>query len=401
MDISFQKKVDRIAGPVLCRLLSLLPNAGAPPAETAQPGNILVILLSEMGSLVLAHPMVVRLREKYPRAEIHFLVFEKNRDVLELLGMVEPRNIHTINDRSFFTFLADCVRVTVKLRRIPIDTAIDCELFARAGSLLSYLSGAVLRVGFHRFHQEGLYRGNIVNRPVPYNPYVHISRQFLALAEACQATGVPPVKGKIHMPDRPLPLLEPAEGDTCGFYSRFKADYPEIAGLPLVLIYAGGGVLPVRAWPETGFIAVARTLESAGYAVGIIGMEEDRSQAERIVAACGSDRCVNMAGYTRSVGELVALFHTARCLVTSDGGPGHFAALTRLPAVTIFGPETPVLYAPLNPNGVSLFSGAPCSPCLSAYNHRSSPCDGQTECLRAITPQQVCRAVFSLMEETR
>jgi hypothetical protein len=31
----------------------------------------------------------------------------------------------------------------------------------------------------------------------------------------------------------------------------------------------------------------------------------------------------------------------------------------------------------------------PCSPCLTAYNHRSSPCDGDNQCVKQITPASV------------
>ena len=78
MNVDFQRAVDRFVGVPLCRMLSLLPRArdraeGAPP-----PKKILVILLSEMGSLVLAQPMFSRLRERHPEASFHALVFQNN-----------------------------------------------------------------------------------------------------------------------------------------------------------------------------------------------------------------------------------------------------------------------------------------------------------------------------------
>ena len=55
------------------------------------PKRILVILLSEMGSLVLAHPMFMRLKQQYPEAPIHVLMFAKNREVLDLLAWSRAR----------------------------------------------------------------------------------------------------------------------------------------------------------------------------------------------------------------------------------------------------------------------------------------------------------------------
>ena len=86
---------------------------------------------------------------------------------------------------------------------------------------------------------------------------------------------------------------------------------------------------------------------------------------------------------------LLALFHVAKLLVTNDGGPGQFAALTPIWTVMLFGPETPALYAPLTPQCHSFYSQWPCSPCLTAYNHRNSFCDGDNQCLKVIAPDAV------------
>jgi ADP-heptose:LPS heptosyltransferase len=107
------------------------------------------------------------------------------------------------------------------------------------------------------------------------------------------------------------------------------------------------------------------------------------------VEHCQSEYCVNLAGYTKSVRHLLAIFHRASLLVTNDGGPGQFAALTPVPSLIFFGPETPQLYSSLSNNAHYFYSALSCSPCLTAYNHRSSPCDGDNQCLKQIMPEQV------------
>ena len=105
----------------------------------------------------------------------------------------------TIDDSSFLQFIADSFRFIIAARRMKIDAVVDCELFARISSILSFCSGATLRAGFHPYHQEGLYRGGFINRPVAYNPYHHISRQFVMLADALSSDTVPGVKaGAFH-----------------------------------------------------------------------------------------------------------------------------------------------------------------------------------------------------------
>jgi ADP-heptose:LPS heptosyltransferase len=76
-------------------------------------------------------------------------------------------------------------------------------------------------------------------------------------------------------------------------------------------------------------------------------------------------------------------------LITNDGGPGHFATLTPIQTMVFFGPETGRLYGPLGARNLVLESGIACSPCLSAYNHRQTFCDGDNQCLKRIAPDPV------------
>ncbi len=92
------------------------------------------------------------------------------------------------------------------------------------------------------------------------------------------------------------------------------------------------------------------------------------------------------------------IFHFSALLITNDGGPGHFAAMTPLPTIIFYGPETPLLYGPINDKALNLFLGLSCSPCVTAYNHRKSPCDGDNLCLKKIEPDQVLSKALEILE---
>jgi len=123
--------------------------------------------------------------------------------------------------------------------------------------------------------------------------------------------------------------------------------------------------------------------------VGLIGLRDDAALARELQAQAGSPLCLDLTGYTRSIRELLMLFHHADLLITNDGGPGHFASLTPIRTMVFFGPETARLYGPLGPRASVLESGVACSPCLSAYNHRQTFCDGDNQCLKRIAPDPV------------
>lgn len=401
MNIDFQRAVDRLAGVPICAVLSLyerLKSAFVRPANVAQPRRILIVLLSEMGSLVLAQPMFAELKRRYPGAVLHMLMFAKNREVLDLLGVMPRENVITLNDKALGSFAADSFNALRRMRALDFDVVIDCELFSRVSSIFSYLSGAKVHVGFHPHTQEGLYRGSFMNRKVLYNPYRHLSQQFLTLVDAIEAGGRPLAKGVPHEVGAPPPL-QFAGGEVAREVAQLEKDFPVLEGNKLVLVYPDGGILPIRAWPPEYYEQLCDELLQDGYALGLIGLPEAKPLAKRIVAHCDHDHCIDLTGYTRNVRHLLAVFQRASLLVTNDGGPGQFAALTALPTLVFFGPETPALYSPLASNIHCLYSGLSCSPCLTAYNHRNSPCDGNNQCLRRIMPEEVLARARTLLQE--
>jgi ADP-heptose:LPS heptosyltransferase len=400
MNINFQRKVDRYIGAFICRLFSLFHRKSKDEDDGFQAKKFLVILLSEMGSLILAYPMFQQLKKRYPGANLYGLLLERNKEVLTLLGVTPPENILTIRDTSFHVFAIDCLRALNQIRKLKVDVVIDCELFARISSIFSFLSGAKIRVGFHPYTQEGLYRGSFINRPVLFNPYHHISRQFLTLAAAIDSVSVPKAKQPLGRTNLRAPLIDFARDEIDAMQARLQADFIAVADKRLVLIYPGGGILPIRAWPRNYYSQVAGELIKKGYAVGVVGLAEDRDLATAILSECNKPACIDLTGYTRTVSELMLIFQFAALLITNDGGPGQFAAITPIPTIIFYGPETPDLYGPADEKTTIFYNPLPCSPCLTAYNHRNSPCDGDNLCLKQIPPEQVLKKALEILEES-
>jgi len=405
MKLHTQRLIDRWIGQLLCagvsgwaklmRRYSTYPNTS--PLTPVRPvKNLLVIMLSEMGSMVLAGPMFAQIRQRFPEATVHILQLKKNQQVSTLLRIARPEHMHALDDSSLTGLLCSLWRVTKALRARPVDAVIDCELFSRISALMAYASGAPRLVGFTPHTQEGLYRGSFMTHAIPYNPYRHISQQFVALVDALQAASdaptLPYTKWSLlqtRPEDSGLRVdFEAGELDT--FKARLMRDFPAATGHKLALVYASGGILPERAWPEAHYAALVRGLCAAGHAVGLIGLPEDTPLAKSIqTQVAGEALCIDLTGYTQSIRELLMLFHQGSLLVTNDGGPGHFASLTPIRTFMFFGPETSRLYGPLSRRTTVFDLQIACSPCLSAYNHRQTFCDGDNQCLKRIDPAQV------------
>jgi ADP-heptose:LPS heptosyltransferase len=404
MKIDTQRFVDRYAGQMLCALLSLVDSFKPTSDEAFKPKAIAILMLSEMGSMVLAQPMIGYLKERYPNADLHVVQLGKNQEIVRLLGFAKPEHMHAIDDSSLFNLIGSLYSVIRNLRRAGVDAVIDCELFARISACIAYLSGASRIAGFTPHTQEGLYRGSFINCAVPYNPYRRIADQFITLARALEkpAGAIPRSKqpSMAFAGDARFEAVQPLalrDGELDAAVAKLKLNFPQLVTdsgeKPLVLLYPGGGILPIRAWPESYFATTAQALLDQGCAVGFIGLPVDKPLAQSLVGQLKHEAALDLTGYTKNIRELLVLFFHAKLLITNDGGPGHFAALTPIHTIMFFGPETPALYAPLASSlggeSVALFAGTPCSPCLTAYNHRTSSCDGDNVCLQEITPAQV------------
>ena len=136
--------------------------------------------------MVVAYPSLRKAHELFPHATLHFLCFTQIRSSVEMLGIVPPENIITIDAKSGMSFVRDTLLFPWRARRRRIDTVINMEAFVRYSNMLSYLSGACRRVGFHRFNQEGLYTGDLLTHKVLYNAHIHAAHTFLDLVHALE-----------------------------------------------------------------------------------------------------------------------------------------------------------------------------------------------------------------------
>ena len=185
MNIDTMRRIDRLAGVPLCAVATLLVRIRDwLHARSVRPARrILFIELSEMGSTVLASPAMRKARAQLS-AELYFVIFTRNVGSLQLVGAIAPDNIFTISDASIFTLARDTLAFLWWTRRKGIDTVVDLELFSRFTALLAGFCGADRRVGFYRFYQEGLYRGEMLTHRVTYNAHIHVAKNFIALIDA-------------------------------------------------------------------------------------------------------------------------------------------------------------------------------------------------------------------------
>jgi ADP-heptose:LPS heptosyltransferase len=368
------------------------------PRYSEKPRNVLFIQLAEMGTMVVAYPAIRKAQELFPDATFHFLCFEQIRSSIEMLGVIEKRNILTIDSHSILSLVRDTLRVLWMTRARSIDTVVNLETFVRYSSLLSYLSGARKRVGFHRFNLEGLYTGDMLTHKVMYNPHIHAAHTFLDLVHALEAPAgqVPLVKRPIGGDRLSIPKIRTDGEAERNVWKKLKALNPAVDPWhKLVVLNPNASKrFPMRRLPLDAYADLAaRLLEDPEVCVVITGVADEKPDALHICARVGSPRLIDLTGGT-TMSELLHLFNVAQVLISNDSGPAHFACLTGIHVVVFFGPELPDRYRPLATGCDVVYSGYSCSPCVSPYNQRLTPCNDNL-CLKGIDTDAVCKLVRS------
>ena len=404
MGVDALRLLDRMIGLPLCWLLSLvrllrrllLPVRSLPP-----PRRVLIIKLSEMGSTVLAYPAMEALKKRIPGVELFFLVFKNNAAIVDVLSVIPSANIVTVDYGSPYRLLATGLQAMKRLLSEHIDTTIDMDFFSRLTALISFVVCRGNRVGFHRYNDEGLYRGNLLTHRVIYSPQIHPSAAFMALVKSLfESPGDEPhYRGPIDPADLTVPTYTPLQEEIRSVRAKLAAaGFRQDGNATIILINPNSSdIFPLRKWPLDSFTRLCERLliEQPRCWLVITGVASERKDAQFIRDRVQSQRCVDFTGQT-SFRELLALYDIANLMITNDSGPAHFAALLSLPTIVLFGPETPRLYSPMGTRHKAMYSDFACSPCVSVYNSKKSPCT-DNRCLKAISLENVLQEALAML----
>jgi ADP-heptose:LPS heptosyltransferase len=398
--------IDRWVGVPVClgfTLVRKLLDAVSPRNAPEKPGKILFVKFAEQGSTVLAYSALKRAVEMVGRENVYFLVFEENRFILDVLGLIPEDNVITIRTRSIFGAGFSALDALAKVRELKIDSAIDLEFFSRSSSVLTWLTGASRRVGFHTYFGEGPYRGDLHTHRLLYNPYLHTVQIFRMMIDALEQDGAQfPTFGMVPPPtesELATFMPKPGEQDEVRKIIRDTAG-GEVTRL-ILLNPNASDLLPLRKWETEKYISLAkRLLERFPDAhVAMTGAPDEAASAARVAGEVGSPRCFSLAGKT-TLRQLMVLYTLAELLVTNDSGPAHFAAMTSVSVITLFGPETPRLFGAPTPRNTAIWLGLACSPCVNACNNRQSACRNNL-CMKQITVEQVFAEACGVLEKRR
>lgn len=352
-------------------------------------GRVLCIKFWGIGSLQLLTPSVRTLRWRHPDSELVLLTLAPNRAAVEALGVFDRVLTLDVSRAGWLRVLARILKLTAGLRGEHFDEVYDFEFFTRFSSLVALATGSL---STHGFAHSSIWRGGFHHRRVPFNRYWHVARNFRVLAGGEDGNAIAPDDlSPLRFDERDAARVE-----------GLLVERGLAPGAGLCVLNPNAGSLSLeRRWPPPSFAGLAtRLAREQGLAVVLIGSGGEAAYTEQVRSLCSPPHdapAVSLAGVL-SIPELAALLARAACVVSNDSGPMHLAAALGAPTIGLFGPETPVMYAPLGSEVRALYRPTPCSPCINVHDNKVASCIyGRPECLVNISVDEVFSTACELM----
>lgn len=380
MNTAQMRIIDYFLGGAICLALDACALVGRLFVRHNEPKQVRKILVTKylgMGSILLATPTMRELKNAYPDCKLVFLTFERNAAFARHISLIDE--VRSVRTSSFSALACDLIRLLPELRRERFDLVLDLEFFARFSTIVSFLSGGVMRIGYYL---PKMWRGDLLTHLIHFNPYRHVTEVF--------ASQLAP----LGLTVTDFSLTPPTVDDTARItIESLLHSYGVAPEEKLIVVNINASDLSrERCWPVEYFASlVCAIAEHRGRRLILVGSADEAPHVDRLYNSLPEhvrSTVLNVAGKL-TIGEFIALLKAVQLCISNDSGPLHIAAALGIPTVSFFGPETPSLYGPVGKNHTVFFAGLYCSPCLNVFNAKRAMCNGDNLCMQAISHESV------------
>lgn len=297
--------------------------------------KILIIQTAFIGDVVLATPLIEKLRRFYPDAQIDFLLRKGNENLLE--GSPNLTNLHVWNKKE--QKIRNIFRIIAKIRKEKYDLLINLQRFGATG-LMTFLSGAQLKVGFDKnpfsFCYDRKYKHEIGNGKH------EVERNLELITEWTDDSFEQP---KLHLSKEILKKV-----------SEYRSQ-PYITVAPTSVWFT-------KQWPAHKWIEFVQQTDFEGK-IYLLGAPSDTEACDYILKESNREGVVNLCGKL-SLLESTALMKNAQMNYMNDSAPMHFASAVNAPTTAIFCSTIPDFgFGPLSENSrvIEISEKLDCRPC--------------------------------------
>jgi heptosyltransferase-2 len=313
---------------------------------------------SWIGDTIMMQPLLMRLHQQHPDAEIHVLAPAWSAPLLARMPEVTATHENPFAHGAFDW--AGRKALGRRLASADFSTAYVLPNSWKS-ALVPFFAKIPERIGY-----SGEARFILLNQRHPKSPLPRLVDRYAALA------------GQFDNPTPNPRLTSTSEQQQAARSARgLSADSAPIIFCP------GAEYGPAKRWPIHHFAALARLVEAP---VWIVGSVKDAPVGAAIAQQSGGT-ALNLCGKT-NIEQAIDLIASAKAVVTNDSGLMHVAAALDRPLVALYGSSSPGYTPPLSAHATIRSLGLECSPCFK----RECPL-GHLHCLEHITPEQVLAAL--------
>jgi ADP-heptose:LPS heptosyltransferase len=366
----------------------LVSSENGQPLRTP-PLKVLVLKFGGMGEAVLARSLVEHLQERNPNISFDFLVEKRTLEMMTL-GRRGTVCLYTPGADGIGKALVSLLEI----RSRNYDAILDFEQHSLLTAAFARASSIPTRIGF--VPPTSGSRGRMFTHPIELREHESMWSSFIRI-------------GRVLDPDlpeslstRPLPCSPVSMEWLDGWWKSHIA--PDTKG-PIVAMHLGvGPSAQYRRWPTERFAGLATALAKCQRDMTVV---LTGSKSERPLIDDFKKQFFGRSVDATDIGELE---HTAtllrRCdlLVSADTGIMHLAAAMGTPTIGLFGPNTPVCWAPVGERATYVYpSRQSCSPCINSYRrHIPEKCTALKEsaCMWDISVDDVLSAARAVVDES-
>lgn len=329
--------------------------------------RILIIHTAFIGDIVLSTPLIKKLRDTYPKAEITYLTTPVGASILRN----NPHLNHIIeyDKRGEHKGIKGFWAIAKKLKMEAYNLVITPHRYLRS-TFLTFLTGAPIRRGYDSAAASFLY-----NERVHYDKSKHEVEKLLSF--------VPKDEGKRYEIEIFPTELEVEKVDKLLEKRREK-----------VVVVAPGSKWFTKKWPLEYFNRVIKELEKReDTTVVVVGGKE-----EMFFNMPLANTTIDLRGKTTLL-ELAEVIRRADIVLTNDSSPIHIAsAFPNVRMLALFGPTVEKFgFFPWSKNSeVFQVEGLECRPC-SIHGGDSCP-KKHFKCMLDIKPEMVLERIESILE---
>lgn len=329
--------------------------------------RILIIHTAFIGDIVLSTPLIKKLRDTYPKAEITYLTTPVGASILRN----NPHLNHIIeyDKRGEHKGIKGFWAIAKKLKMEAYNLVITPHRYLRS-TFLTFLTGAPIRRGYDSAAASFLY-----NERVHYDKSEHEVEKLLSF--------VPKDEGKRYEIEIFPTELEVEKVDKLLEKRREK-----------VVVVAPGSKWFTKKWPLEYFNRVIKELEKReDTTVVVVGGKE-----EMFFNMPLANTTIDLRGKTTLL-ELAEVIRRADIVLTNDSSPIHIAsAFPNVRILALFGPTVEKFgFFPWSKNSeVFQVEGLECRPC-SIHGGDSCP-KKHFKCMLDIKPEMVLERIESILE---